>query len=48
MEQIEAVLFLDEQAAIPGRMCPVCKAECYYPGLGCLRCERRMPCPLPN
>lgn len=43
MQQIEPMLYLDPQAAIPARFCPVCGGECYAPSLVCLRCERRQP-----
>ena len=39
----ESTLFTDHQAQVPGGFCPVCGGECYLPGLGCLRCERRGP-----
>ena len=38
---IEPMLCTDPQAAIPAAYCPVCGGALYWPGLHCLRCERR-------
>jgi len=38
---IEPVLYIDEQAAKPGKFCEICGGECYAPTFVCLRCERR-------
>ena len=43
MKEIEQTLYVDEQAAKPAMLCPVCGGECYDPTLFCLRCERRQP-----
>ena len=48
MEEIQKILYVDLQAEKPGRICPVCGGECYFPSLLCLRCERRKQWPWQN
>ena len=45
MKEVEQSLYADPQAAKPAMLCPVCGGELYFPGLTCLRCERRKPWP---
>lgn len=39
-QEIEPMLYTDEQAEIPAGHCPVCGGELYRPGLLCIRCRR--------